>query len=94
MNRLEHLLTIFGEECSEIHQESCKALRFGIDEQRDLPTSNRERMQKEWNDLLAMVDMLKIEGIELIRDQHLIDLKKAKVEKYLKYSLELGTLQI
>jgi len=98
MNRQEHLLTILGEECSELHQEICKALRFGINEQRDLPTSNLERMQKEFNDLLAMVEMV---NDELIMDKSEIILHKnpiltamkiEKVEKYLLYSKECGTL--
>jgi len=102
MNRQEHLLTILGEECSELHQELCKALRFGVDEQRDLPTSNAERIFKEFNDLLAMVDMVNAsvvgsssryteKGI-MYRADDLIEKKKAKVEKYLLYSAECGTL--
>ncbi len=98
MNRQEHLLTILGEECSELHQEISKALRFGINEQRDLPTSNLERMQKEFNDLLAMIEMV---NKELIKDKSpkilhfnrsLTESKIKKVEKYLLYSKECGTL--
>jgi len=107
MNREEHLLTILGEECSELHQELCKALRFGIYEQRDLPTSNAQRIFKEFNDLMAMVDMVNESAVStsfktsqvtlgvrglMYRDESLIEKKKEKVEKYLKYSLELGTL--
>lgn len=94
MNRSEHLITILGEECSELHQEGCKALRFGVFEQRDLPTSNIERMQKEYNHLLAMVDMVneEAEATLLYRDEKMIAAKKEKVEKYLLYSKELGTL--
>jgi len=94
MNRLEHLLTILGEECSELHQETCKALRFGLDEQRDLPTSNIERMQREFNDLLAMIEMVNDAYGDnvLFTDYPLKDAKKLKVEKYLLYSKELGTL--
>ena len=103
MNRQEHLLTILGEECSELHQEICKALRFGINEQRDLPTNNAQRMFKEFNDLLAMVDMVNESTIEtskgilyskgvMYRGEDLIKTKKEKVEKYLLYSKECGTL--
>ena len=105
MNRQEHLLTILGEECSELHQEICKALRFGVNEQRDLPTSNAQRMFKEFNDLLAMVEMVNEDilsqpwnGITytdkgiLYREEKFITAKKAKVEKYLLYSKECGTL--
>lgn len=93
MNRIEHLLTVLMEECCELAQDTSKAKRFGVHEQRDLSTSNHDRMQKEYNDLLAMIDMLnEEEGFDLHRDPKLIRFKRAKVEKYLLYSLECGTL--
>jgi len=93
MNRREHLLTILAEECSELAQETSKAIRFGINEQRDLPTSNRERMHKEFNDILALIAMLNDEepSICVGRHEKMIRDKKAKVETYLLYSKELGT---
>jgi len=100
MNRLEHLLTILGEECSELHQDTCKALRFGINEQRDLETSNLERMQKEYNDLLAMVEMINEELFDaggnylLFKENNLIKKKRDKVERYLLYSKKCGTLDV
>lgn len=95
MNRLEHLLTIFAEEGTEISQATSKALRFGIHEKLKLPETNQERMQKEYNDLLAMAQMLNEEdlGINLYQDDELIKRKKEKVERYLLYSKECGTLQ-
>ena len=92
MDRQEHLLVILMEECAEVAKQSAKALRFGIDEQRDLPTSNRERLHQEWNDILGVVSMLEDEGIHLYPDRDLINAKQEKVEKYLRYSAELGTL--
>ena len=92
MNRLEHLLTILMEECCELAQDTAKAKRFGVNEQRDLPTSNRDRMEKEFNDVFAVIEMLKDEGCILRLDPVAMELKKAKVEKYLKYSAECGTL--
>ena len=114
MNRQEHLLTILGEECSELnieicklHQEICKALRFGVYEQRDSPTSNAQRIFKEYNDLIAIVEMVNESAVAtsfkdasvtlgerglMYRDEDLIKVKKEKVEKYLLYSKECGTL--
>lgn len=94
MNRQEHLLVILAEEAAEIAQQVSKILRFGIDEQRDFPTSNRERLQGEFNDLLAVVEVLKDDhGIDLHRDPDLIAKKKAKVVKYMVYAeVECGTL--
>lgn len=92
MNRQEHLLVIMAEECSEVAQEIAKALRFGVNEQRDLPTSNLERIQKEFNQLLAMRDMLWDEGVCIRSDMEVRRKKKIKVEEYLNYSRECGTL--
>ncbi len=92
MNRIEHLLVIFAEECSEVAQEVSKALRFGVNEQRDLPTSNLDRIKKEFSQLLAMREMLETEGVVINIDFKVIRDKKAKVEEYLLYSKECGTL--
>lgn len=99
MNKQEHLMTVFAEELGELATEILdlqkqvfKALRFGIDEQRDLPTSNRERIQSEWNDLLGCIDKLKEVGIELYPDAEAIEAKKTKIDKYCQYAKEQGTL--
>ena len=92
MNRLEHLLVIFAEECNEVAQETAKALRFGVNEQRDLPTSNRERISYEFSQLLAMREMLEAEGVHIPIIPKVMSDKKIKVEHYLLYSKECGTL--
>lgn len=108
MNRQEHLITILSEELSELHQELCKALRFGVYEQQpNNPLSNCQRIFKEFNDVLAMVDMVNDSAVKtsfadasvtlgerglMYKDEAFITEKKAKVEKYLLYSKECGTL--
>lgn len=98
MNRQEHLLTILGEECSELHQAVSKTLRFGIDSTYDNGVSNLEQMQKEFNDLLGMIEMLNDyyesnHGDKIFStDFDLIDAKRKKVELYLLFSDECGTL--
>ncbi len=91
MNRKEHLLTILGEECSELHKVCCKTLRFG---EQDMYTgeSKIDWLNAEFNDILAMVEMLKKEGIVIKRDESAIAKKILKVEKYLLVSKEKGTL--
>ena len=93
MNRFEHLQTIAMEECSELQQATSKAKRFGLNDrgQPDSPT-NAEQMQKEFNDILAVVDMLNDSGMDLHRDPKLVREKMQRVEKYLLYSKERGTL--
>lgn len=93
MNRGEHLLTILSEECAEVTQAATKAMRFGMHEQRDLPTSNYDRLRTELNDIYAVVEMVACEfDIDLEQDWDLQKAKQKKVEKYLEYSKECGTL--
>jgi len=86
MNRREHLLTILMEECAELSQEAAKILRFGHTKEKGV------RFQKEYNDVLAAVEMLYKEGIDAHDDNDLVEAKQAKVEKYLLESKKLGTL--
>lgn len=96
MNRLEHLLTILTEECGEVIQAGTKTLRFGLEEGRDVSAleygNNVQRLRYELNDLIAMVEMLEAEGLDLSPDYQSRLKKKTKVEKYLLYSKECGTL--
>lgn len=100
MNKQEHLLVVFEEELIELSmemlslaQQVSKALRFGIDEQRDLPTSNRERINAEWNDLLGSVEKLRSVGIDLKTDAAAINRKVEKIDKYCRYAEQVGTIQ-
>ena len=94
MNRMEHLLSIVAEEAVEVAQRATKALRFGIEEvQPGQALSNLQRMRGELYDLLAAFEMVHDEaGQQFGIDLDAITAKKAKVEKFLGYSAELGTL--
>jgi len=93
MNRGEHLLTVLDEECGEVIQASAKAKRFGMHEQRDLPTSNYDRLLAEINDIYGVIEMIEhYFDIDLGPRRGMIEAKQKKVEKYLKYSKECGTL--
>lgn len=94
MTKNEHLLKILSEECSETAIRVSKAMRFSLQEvQPGQHLNNAERIIYEFNDIVAMMDMLKEEGI--IGDY--IDLKsqaakKEKVMKFLELSKQNGTL--
>lgn len=89
MTRLEHLLWILSEECDEVGQRASKAARFGLAEvQPGQPFSNAWRIRQEFGDLIAAYEMLGIEMPSRVE----IEEKKIKVEKFLKYSAECGTL--
>lgn len=101
MNRSEHLFTILAEEAVEVAHRVTKVLRFGLLEvQPGQTATNVERLHGELCDLAAVLEMLADEHpcIEaLLADQEAaaaqIVAKRVKVEKFLAFSRELGTLQ-
>jgi NTP pyrophosphatase (non-canonical NTP hydrolase) len=99
MTRKEHLLLIAMEECNEVAHRISKALRFTLDEvQPGQDLNNAQRIHQEFNDLMAVMQMLVTEfpdmnpGSDLTDVQTMIEAKKAKIEKFLKYSEQKGTL--
>jgi NTP pyrophosphatase (non-canonical NTP hydrolase) len=98
VTRSEHLLVIGMEECDEVSQRISKALRFGMDEVQPDPVANadgftnRERISNELADLLGVLAML---GVDI--DSPYVHTrarqKQEKVENYLRYSEECGTLR-
>lgn len=97
MTRDEHLYVIAGEEGVEITQRCTKALRFGDREvQPGQELDNRTRILQEFADLVGVLEMLGFEVSDLGALSALrpwIDAKKQKVERFLQYSVECGTLQ-
>lgn len=99
MTKKEHLLTILSEECIETAQRVSKALRFGLQEiQPGQELTNAQRIVYEFNDILAMMEMLQSENAfnhhinGPVKDGDAIVKKKKKVEKFLELSKECGTL--
>ena len=90
MTRPEYLLTLLSEECVETSQRASKAIRFGLDEiypEQDL--TNGQRITYEFNDIVAVMEILKSEGfLDIVIDRKAIELKKNKIEKYFNYSKE------
>lgn len=95
MTRTENLLTILGEECVETAQRVSKAIRFTLDEvQPEQDLTNAQRIVYEFNDILAVMEILQEEGIfEKVIDREAITKKKIKVAKYLSYSAEIGAVK-
>lgn len=93
MTHDEHLLTILSEECQEVAQRVSKALRFGLDEiQPGQPLTNAERITEEVCDLLAMIELCQAHALIPGERRARIEQKKAKVQQFLQYSRECGTL--
>ncbi len=95
MNRVELLLTLLSEECGETAQRASKAIRFTLEEvQEGQELTNAQRIIYEFNDIVAVMDVLVEEGyLDKVIDQDAILLKREKIKKYLKYSESLGTLK-
>lgn len=98
MTRIEHLLTLLSEECNETGQRASKAIRFGLNEtQEGQELTNAQRIQYEFCDIIAVVALLKEEGIidsKTFDMEEAIKLKKIKIEKWLEYSKTCGTINV
>ena len=94
MTRQEHLLTILIEECNETAQRATKALRFGLEEtQPEQDLTNAERIVYEFNDIVAVMELLHAEGnLSKVFDAVASGIKKTKIEKYFSYSAHCGTI--
>jgi NTP pyrophosphatase (non-canonical NTP hydrolase) len=79
------VMNILSEECAEVIQAISKCHRFGMDNVKPgKPKTNREHLEEELGDLLAMVDIMLDHGV--ITHDSLEVAKKAKVEKLKKWS--------
>lgn len=94
MTRIEHLLTILAEECNEVAQRTSKALRFGLSEiQPGQPYTNQDRIWQELTDLYAVVSMITVAlDAQYVTNPYDIKAKIERIEKFLAYSKQLGTL--
>lgn len=99
MTRSEYLLSCLAEECAEVIQRVTKAQRFGLQEtQPEQPLTNAERIQYELADLSTVVEMLYEEGLLPDPDlehrwEEMRNAKRAKIKKYMDYSVECGALE-
>jgi intracellular sulfur oxidation DsrE/DsrF family protein len=91
MTRTELLLVILMEECSEVCHRVSKALRFGLEDAQltsvagEFPQheTNEQAIARELNDLMAVVDMLTAQGLDLAVCETAIAAKRVKVENTL-----------
>ena len=86
MNSKEkEVLDILQEECAEVIQAVSKISRFGIDNFKPgKPKTNREHLEEELGDMLAMIDiMLELDIVDI---DNLEVAKKAKIVKLKQWS--------
>jgi NTP pyrophosphatase (non-canonical NTP hydrolase) len=78
-------LDILQEECAEVIQAVSKISRFGLDNLKPgKPKTNREHLEEELGDLVAMIDILTRNGV--IDSANIEMAAAAKVEKLKKWS--------
>ena len=79
-NQTKEILCITQEECAEVSQSVSKIFRFGWESKHPKTgVNNREHLEEEIGDLLAMVDILVEKCI--ISDSNVNVARKAKREK-------------
>lgn len=79
------VMNILSEECAEVIQAISKCHRFGLDNYKPgKPKTNREHLEEELGDLLAMVDIML--DLDVISKSTLDAAKAAKIEKLKKWS--------
>ena len=84
-------LLILQEECSEVIQATSKCFRFGINGMY-LKESNRDRLEQELGDVLAMIDILVNQGE--VSAERLNEAKRRKFTKLAEWStLNLSGLE-
>ena len=83
--KTKEVMDILQEECAEVIQAVSKVSRFGIDNYKPgKPKTNREHLEEELGDMLAMIDILREMGVVSWGNMEVA--KQAKKEKLKKWS--------
>ena len=81
----KEVMDILQEECAEVIQAVSKINRFGLDNFKPgKPKTNREHLEEELGDMLAMIDIMLEKSV--ISHDKLELAKQAKIEKLKKWS--------
>ena len=95
MTKEDHLLLIIAEECNAVAQRCIRTLRFGLEhvsqsEQNPERLTNRRRINREFNDLVAAMAMLDANLLRISTDA--TTRRQARIAKYLEVSEAEGRL--
>ncbi len=84
-SKTEEVMDILQEEAAEVIQAVSKISRFGLDNFKPgKPKTNREHLEEELGDMLAMIDILLEKKV--VSMNNLETAKVAKIEKLKKWS--------
>lgn len=88
--QIKEVMSILQEENAEVIQAVSKCFRFGLDNRKPgKPLTNREHLEVELGDVLAMIELLQNLGI--VREDAIERSKQAKFEKLKQWSTVYGT---
>lgn len=90
-------MNCLAEECSETGVSVAKAKRFGLDDYNpNNGVNNKDHLISEIKDIICVAMILQREGIlpEFGVTKEDVDAKLAKIEKYMKISVNNGTLSV
>lgn len=90
MNSEQNALVVLEEELSELaiellklQQSVSKAIRFGMNDFKDVEYNNKERIQQEFNDLIgSFIHLQETTDVKFDLDLNKILLKMEKIKKY------------
>lgn len=93
MNKEQYLFMKIAEECSELSQIALKTAQFGLDScHPDTGKSNLKRLQEEYTDVLAVLEMAVEEtNVPFVIGD--IEAKKRKVNHFYSISKEIGKVE-
>jgi NTP pyrophosphatase (non-canonical NTP hydrolase) len=84
-SQTKEVLDILQEECAEVIQAVSKISRFGLDNYKPgKPKTNREHLEDEVGDVLAMIDILY--SMDIIGHDNIQAAKLAKFQRLKKWS--------
>ena len=83
--KINEVMNILSEECAEVIQAVSKINRFGMDNYKPgKPKTNREHLEEELGDLMAMIDIL--QEMDVVSYANIEKAAEAKHEKLKKWS--------
>ena len=81
----KEVMDILQEECAEVIQAISKISRFGLDNLKPgKPKTNREHLEEELGDMLAMIDIL--HSMDIVSYNNIEKAQAAKIEKLKQWS--------
>lgn len=84
-SKIKETMSILQEECAEVIQAVSKINRFGLDNYKPgKPKTNKEHLEEELGDLLAMIDILRDAGV--VSFGAMETAKQNKIEKLKQWS--------